>query len=143
MKRQPSQQKNNHHLNWERRHWEREKIHRNVRDFGGFVIKMNMFDHRKIHQDLHEPTRPTVDQLEGLLSHLGAYDSQSERTDYLDMAANYMKYRNPGYAGHLLVQKSYILMSPVNQMERDLVEAQYAADTLFVPQLGGSGESAA
>lgn len=115
---------NNHHLGWEKRHWQKNNILRKLRDHGGMVIPMNLFDHRDLHHDMMEPPMPKPHQAEELLSYLGTYDDQSERTDYLDMAANFMDERHPRYAQHLRVQRGYILLDPFTQIEKDIVEME-------------------
>ena len=113
---------NRHHLNWEKRHWQKNNILRKLRDHQGMIIPMNIFDHREIHHDMLPPVMPTNQQAEELLSHLGHYDDQSERVDYLDMAAEFMKDRNSRYAGHLLTQRAYVLLTPFTEVERNIVE---------------------
>ena len=112
---------NKHHLHWEARHYKRQSILNRLREHQGLIIPMNLFDHREIHAALRPGPQPTPQQAEELLSHLGHYDSQAERIDYLDMAADFMQDCNPRYAGHLLVQRSYILLTPFTQVERDIV----------------------
>ncbi|MDL2342296.1 MAG: hypothetical protein QFB87_04445 [Patescibacteria group bacterium] len=112
---------NRHHLGWEKRHWQKNNVLRRLRDHQGMIIPMNLYDHRELHHNLLPPPMPTPGQAEELLSHLGHYDSMSERIDYLDMAAAFMQDRNPRYAGHLLVQRSYVLLDPFTQVERDIV----------------------
>jgi len=117
---------NRHHLNWERRHWQKNNILRKLRDHQGMIIPMNLFDHRELHHDLLQPPKPSPEQAEKLLSHLGHYDSQAERIDYLDMAVDFMEEENPRYAQHLRVQRSYVLLHPFTQVERDIVEMERA-----------------
>lgn len=115
---------NRHHLNYEKRQFKKNGILNKLREHPGLIIRMNLFDHRTLHHDLTPPPMPTPRQAEELLTHLGRYDDQSERIDYLDMAVDYIKDQNPKYAGHLLVQRSYVLLSPMTQTEIDIVEME-------------------
>lgn len=112
---------NRHHLNWEKRQWKKNSILNRLRDHQGMIIPMNLYDHRELHQDMLPPPQPTPKQAEELLSFMGRYDSQSERIDYLDMAVTFMAPQNPRYALHLQTQRDYVLWTPVNALERDIV----------------------
>lgn len=118
---------NSHHLLYEARHWKKNNILYRLRTHRGMVIPMNIFDHRNLHHDLLEPPRPTQQQAEELLQHLGTYDSQAERTDYLDMAVNFVELSNPRFAQHLLLQRAYVLLTPFTQTEVDFIEQERAA----------------
>lgn len=120
----PSAQ-NRHHLGWERRQWEKNNILYKLREYPGMIIMMNLRDHNELHRELLPPPKPTNQQAEELLSTFGKYDSQTERTDYLDLAVRQLQDTNPRYAGHLLLQRGFVLLHPVNQLERDMVDMQH------------------
>ena len=115
---------NKHHLHWEAREYKRNGILNRLRDHQGMIIPMNLYDHRELHADLKPTPKPTSQQAEELLSHLGRYDPTAERIDYIDMAVNYMRDVNPQYTGHLLVQRAYVLLTPFSQVERDIIEQE-------------------
>lgn len=115
---------NRHHLAYQKRHWRKSEILYKLRSHQGMIIPMDIYDHRELHHDLGETPMPHPHDAEELLDYLGEYDSMAERIDYLDMAANFMTERSPAYAGHLLLQRSYILLTPFTQVERNIVAQQ-------------------
>lgn len=124
MERRSSHQVNRHHTFWEKREFRKNGILNRLREHQGFVIPMDLFDHRELHRDVSPPPKPTLQQAEELLGHIGRYDDQSERIDYIDMAVAFLSDKNPRLAQHLTVQRGYVLLNPFTQVERDIVEME-------------------
>jgi len=115
---------NRHHAFYQGREYKKNSILNRLRNHQGFIIPMSLFDHRDLHRDLFSVPKPSLEAAEGLLSHIGHYDSQSERTDYLDMAINYLRESNPATTAHLIQQRRYVLLTPFTQIERDMAEME-------------------
>lgn len=115
---------NRHHAFYQGREYKRNSVLNRLRNHQGFIIPMNLFDHRELHQDLFSVPKPDVGATEEFLYHIGPYDSQSERIDYLDMAINYFAEINPRTSDHLRRQRGYVLLHPFTEIERQIVEME-------------------
>lgn len=110
---------NKHHANWQKSQFRRNTLLNKLRTYHGFIIPMNLLDHRELHAAIPVPVTPTPDQAERILAHLGPYDSQSERLEYIDQTIDFIREDNPRYAEHLRQQRGFVLMSPYTKLEAE------------------------
>lgn len=115
---------NRHHTWYTGREYKRNSLLNRLRNHQGFIIPMNLFDHRQLHQDLFSVPKPDLEAAEELLYKIGPYDSQSERIDYLDMAINHFAEINPATSEHLRRQRGYVLLHPFTLIEQQIVEQE-------------------
>jgi hypothetical protein len=140
---------NEHHFNWERRKCDRISLLKKLRNHRGFIIPMDIYDHRALHREIRPNfpiLRKNADIVQGLLERIGTYDSQAERLDYVNFAINYLDEREPRLAEHYREQREFVLLKPVTAAERSLAEElhtypeSFARPKLIVPP--GIGEIA-
>lgn len=81
---------NEHHLWYFRRRYKTE-VEKKLRSHRGFVIPVNVLDHRDLHANLFEgPPKPNKPQAEGLLQRVGGFVvAEGARTAYIEQAVDF------------------------------------------------------
>lgn len=113
---------NRHHTFWEAKQYRRNSVLTKLRNHHGFIIPMNIYDHRDLHHELDPgPPRLRPSQAEELLEHVGNYDGQTDRLHYVDEAIGFFVVKDQiEIAEHFEAQREFMMIHPMTAHERDL-----------------------
>ena len=105
---------NHHHLWYEKREYGRDSVLHRVRNRAGFIILMNLLDHRDLHAHMRSTPRPDREVSLELLRRMPDKEEGQSRTHQLDYAIGFMAMHGQELtAEHLSEQRLYIVRHPV------------------------------